>query len=140
MADIIHSDSIADMLENFGRGVFFAPLRTPKNNTPQMKVDVTEADKTYTLRAELPGVKKEDINISIEGNKVSLRAEVKQQKSEKQGESLLQQECYYGNFYRSFALAQDIDEGQAQAKYTDGILELTLPKKAGSGPRRLTVS
>ena len=90
-----------------------------------------------SVHAEIPGVKKEDIQISIDGNQVSISAEVKREKEEKQGEKLLRVERYYGKVYRAFSLAQDVDQENAKAKYENGVLELTLPKKAASATRRL---
>jgi len=84
-------------------------------------------------------VKKEDIQISIDGNQVSISAEVKQEKEEKQGNKLVRSERYYGKQFRSFTLAHDIDEAKAEAEYTDGVLKLTLPKKAGSESKKLAI-
>ena len=104
-----------------------------------IKIDVTEDDKTYRVKADIPGVKKEDIHVSIDGNQVSISAEVKGEKEEKKGETVVRSERYYGKQYRGFSLAHDVDQGQADAKYKDGVLELTLPKKKGSQARQLTV-
>ncbi len=82
---------------------------------------------------------KEDIHVAIEGNQVSISAEVKNEKEVKEGEKLLRSERYYGSVSRSFSLAQDVDEGAAQAKYKDGVLELTLPKKVVASARKLVI-
>jgi HSP20 family protein len=95
---------------------------------PTIKLDVTEDEKAYFVKAELPGVKKEDIEVEVNGNQVSLAAEVKREKIEKKGETLVHSERYYGRQYRSFSLAQPVDRKKAVAKFTDGVLELTLPK------------
>ena len=100
-------------------------------------MDVKEDDKAYTVHAEIPGVKKEDISVSIDGNQVSISAEVKSQKEDKQGEKVLRSERYYGKVYRAFSLAQDVDQESAKAKYESGVLELALPKRAASATRRL---
>jgi HSP20 family protein len=102
-------------------------------------MDVKEDDKAYTVHAEMPGVKKEDIQISIDGNQVSIAAEVRKEREEKQGEKVLRSERYYGRVYRAFTLGQDVDQERAQAKYDNGVLELTLPKKAAAATRRLAV-
>ena len=91
------------------------------------------------VHGEVPGVKKEDIQVSIDGNQVAISAEVKRQKEEKQGEKTLRTERYYGKVYRAFSLAQDVDQEQAQARYENGVLELTLPKRAAASTRKLTV-
>ena len=105
----------------------------------QFRMDVTENDKEYQVLAELPGVKKEEISITINGNEVAVSAEVKHERDVKNGEAVLRAERYYGKIERAFALGQEVDEATAQAKYTDGVLELTLPKKAAAAAKRLVV-
>ena len=106
----------------------------------EMRVDVSEKDTAYTVRADLLGVKKEDINVRIDGNMVQIDAEVKQQKDIKQnGDKVLRSERYSGSVSRAFTLAQDVDDAKATAKYKDGVLTLELPKKATSTSKRLTV-
>ena len=106
---------------------------------PQIKMDVTEDDKAYIVKAEVPGVNKEDVHVEIDGNQVSITAEVKKEKEEKKGEMTLRSERYYGKQYRSFSLSNDIDESKAEAKYDNGVLVLTLPKKAGTASKQLKV-
>jgi len=106
---------------------------------PQIKMDVSEDDKAYRVKAEIPGVNKEDIKVSIDGNRVSISAEVKKEKEEKKGEKVIRSERYYGSQFRGFSLGQAVDEGKAQAKYEDGVLELTLPKKEATTAKRVTV-
>jgi HSP20 family protein len=101
-------------------------------------VDVSENERAYLLRAELPGVKKEDINVSIDGDTVSISAEVKREK-DANGEQMLRSERYYGKLYRAFTLGQAVDENSAQARYVDGVLELTLPKKAAVQAKRIAI-
>lgn len=105
----------------------------------RIKIDVTENDKSYSVRAELPGVKKEDIKVNVDGNRVSISAEVKQEKEEKKDDKIICRECYQGAAYRSFALESKVDESKAQARFDNGVLELTLPKKEGNGAKRLQV-
>ena len=106
---------------------------------PEIKLDITEDDKAYHVKADLPGVKKEDIAVEIEGNRVSLSAEVKRQKEEKKGESVVHSERFYGKASRSFELRAEIDREKAVAKFTDGVLDLTLPKSGATTSQRLTV-
>lgn len=106
---------------------------------PRIKMDVSETDKAYTVKAEIPGVKKENIKVAIEGNQVSIRAEVKMEKEEKKGETVICRERYQGQQYRRFTLEQDIDDSKAEAHFQDGVLELTLPKKTGSTKKQLEV-
>ena len=103
-------------------------------------MDVSENDNNYVVRADIPGVKKEDIKVSIAGNQVSIHAEVKKDKEEKKGERVLKSERYYGEVYRSFTLSQDVDDKDATARYKDGVLELTLPKKPGSTSKYVNVT
>jgi HSP20 family protein len=105
----------------------------------RMKMDVTEDDKYYKVHAEIPGVKKEDIHVEIDGNHVSISAEVKNEKEVKEGEKLLRSERYYGSVSRVFSLAQDVVEGAAEAKYNDGVLELMLPKKMAASAKKLVI-
>ncbi|HJV53175.1 MAG TPA: Hsp20/alpha crystallin family protein, partial [Noviherbaspirillum sp.] len=86
-----------------------------------------------------PGVKKEDIKISIEGSTVSIRAETREEKQEKMEGNMMRSERYFGEQYRSFSLPQEVDEGKAEAKYQDGVLSLTLPKKAGATSKQITI-
>lgn len=104
-----------------------------------ISVDVNESDKAYTVKAEIPGVSKDDISVAIEGNQVSISAEVKKEKEEKEGEKVLHSERYYGSVYRSFTLPMDVDQSRSEAKYANGVLELTLPKKAGAAAKQLEI-
>ena len=95
-----------------------------------MTINISEDEKAYHVKAEVPGVKREDIDVEIEGNHVSLSAEVRREKEERKGENVVHTERYVGKQFRSFTLRDEIDEDKAQAKMVDGVLELTLPKKA----------
>jgi HSP20 family protein len=143
MANITRYDpfNLDSVFDDFFKGFLVRPMAlegVPK--APEIKMDVTENDKAYTVKAEIPGVKKEDIQVSIDGNTVSISAEVKKESEEKEGEKVLRSERYYGQVARSFSLASEIDEAGATAKYTDGVLELYLPKKAAPSAKRLTIS
>ena len=129
-----------DPLDDFFRGFFVRPVDfgTPAE-TPTIKIDVKEQDKAYVVHAEMPGIRKEDIHVSIDGASVSISAERKQEKEVKEGERILRIERSFGKVSRSFQLGQDIDEAKSGAKFTDGVLELTLPKKAASQSKRLTI-
>lgn len=131
----------SDPFEDLFRGFFVRPVDFGGLTTeaPQMRVDVKENPDNYEVHAELPGMKKEDIHVHIDGPVVSISAERKQEKEEKEGERVLRSERYYGKVSRSFQLGQDIDEGKASAKFTDGVLLLTLPKKAEAQAKRLSI-
>jgi HSP20 family protein len=107
---------------------------------PGIKIDVTEDDKAYKVKADLPGVKKEDIVVEVEGNMVSITAEVKREKEEKKDEKVVHTERYFGSQFRSFTLGQEIDRNKVEAKFADGVLELTLPKAGGTTPQRIAIS
>ncbi len=141
MSNIVRRDPFEFGIEPFDdlfKG-FFRPVRMEGLPELQIKMDVKENDKSYTVHAEIPGVNKEDIHVTIDGNQVSIAAEVKKTKEDKEGDKVLRSERYYGKVSRSFALGQDIDEGQAQAKYADGVLELVLPKKVATTAKKLAV-
>lgn len=106
---------------------------------PTIKLDLTEHDADYVVKAEIPGVRKEDIDVRIEGNLVTISAEVKKDKEEKKGGRVLRAEREYGYASRSFTLASAVDESKADAKYNSGVLELMLPKKAGSASKKLAI-
>jgi HSP20 family protein len=106
---------------------------------PQIKVDLTEHDDSYAVKAEIPGVRKEDIDVRIDRNQVTISAEVKKEREEKKDGRVLRSERQYGFASRSFALASDVDDAKADAKYQNGVLELHLPKRAGGSNRRLTI-
>ena len=124
------------------RGFFVRPVSfegSAREQVAQFRVDVSETENAYTIRAEIPGVKKDDINISIDGDQVAISAEVKNEKDVKDGERVLRSERYYGKVQRAFQLGQAVDENAASAKYADGVLELTLPKKAATSAKRITI-
>ncbi|MBM4219913.1 MAG: Hsp20/alpha crystallin family protein [Gammaproteobacteria bacterium] len=139
MANITRFGSFDNLFDDFAKGFWVKPLAMPATEELKLKVDVKEDDKSYTVHAEIPGVKKEDIQVDVNGDQVSIRAEVKREKEEKQGEKLLHSECYYGMVSRSFSLPTEVDDKGTVARYKDGVLDLTLPKKSGNGSRRISV-
>jgi len=143
MSNIVRRDPFAidGMLDDLFKGYFVRPMRYA-GEMPEMqmiKMDVKEGDKDYTVHAELPGVSKDDIHVTIEGNTVAVTAEVKKNSEQKEGDKVLRSERYYGKVYRSFALGQEVDEATARAKFENGVLELVLPKKAATSARKLAI-
>ncbi len=144
MANITRYDPFDLALEPFDdmfRG-FFRPVRLESTLQPQqmqIKLDVKETDRDYTVLAEIPGVRKEDIQVNIVGNQVSISAEMKKEHEEKQGEKLLRCERYYGQTMRSFTLPQEVNEVESTAKYNNGVLCLTLPKKEMASAKKLQI-
>ena len=120
-------------------GFFVKPLHgEPLPSPGQIKMDVKENGAAYTVSAEIPGVKKEDIHVTVEGGMVTVSAEVRQEDSHKDDRQL-RSERYYGSVARSISLPQDVDQSQAKAKYDNGVLTLTLPKKQGGGSQKLRI-
>lgn len=140
MNDLRLKDPLAlDPFEDAFRG-FLRPWRGDANlAAPQIRVDLHEDDDAYTIKAEIPGVKREDIDVRIDGNVVTLGAEVKRDHEEKKDGRVLRSERQYGYASRSFSLATAVDEDRADAKYTDGVLQLRLPKRRGAASRKLSI-
>lgn len=129
-----------DPLDDLFRGFFVRPVEYgSQSDAPSVKIDVKEQESSYLVHAEIPGVKKEDIQVAVDGAVVSVTAERREEKDVREGERVLRTERYFGKVSRSFQLAQEIDEAQVTAKYTDGVLELALPKKAAAQARRITI-
>ena len=140
MANITRYNPFEELFNDFGKGFFVRPFPVPAVAELQMKIDVKEDDKSYTVKADIPGVKKEDIKVDIDGDLVTLKAEAKQEKEEKKGEKVIHSERSYGMVSRSFTLPTDVDEKAAKAEYKDGVLNLVLPKKANGSAKRVEVS
>jgi len=139
MAHITRYDPLAmtDPLDTLFRG-FFRPVRMDAE-VPQIRMDVKENEGGYAVHADIPGVDKDDIHVSIDGNTVAISAEVKKNAEQKDGEKVLRRERYVGRVSRSFALEHEVDEASASARYRDGVLELVLPKKTAAAAKRLAV-
>lgn len=128
-----------DRLDDLFAG-FFRPIADgAKSGAEQIRLDVSEDAGAYRVAATLPGVKKEDIHVSVDQNEVTISAEVKREATTKEGERVLHSERFYGKTTRVFSVGQDIDEGAVQAKYADGVLNLVLPKKAPVTARRVNI-
>ena len=140
MQNVISYDPRAETgLEELFRG-FFKPVRMEGAPTPVMiKMDVTETDNGYLIHSEMPGVKKEDIDVAIEGNQVTITAEVKPEWEKTEGARVLRNERYFGNIYRNFTLPAELDQSACVATYDNGVLELKLVKKAAAPGKRLAI-
>ena len=137
------ADLVGTLFDDFFNDFFTRPGTVANRGNQQAvtraRLDVVEKGDKYQIAVDLPGVKKEDIHVNIDGSVVSISAERKQEKEVKEGERILRTERYFGKVARSFDLGTDIDEAAAVAKYTDGVLELTLPKKAATSNKRLQI-
>ena len=140
MVNITRFDPFNDLVDDLFKGFFVRPMYTEaRDSLARMRVEVAETNGAYVVTAELPGVRKEDINVDIDGAQVTLSAEVKREKAIAEKDRLLHSERIYGKLSRSFALPQELDEAKAEAKFRDGVLELTLPKKAAAARKAITI-
>ena len=126
--------------DDFFKGFALRPVYRMLEGEPQMRLDLTEDDKNFFVKVEIPGVKKEDIKVSVEGNQVSLCAEVKKETEEKEGAKVIRSERYFGSATRSFTLNESVDQAASTAKYEDGVLHLTLPKKPSEQSHTLKIA
>ncbi len=142
MVNVTRFTPFDDSFDELLSGFFVRPMAF--EGAPQaaqaIRVDVAENENAYTVHAEIPGVKKEDIHVTIDGEQVAISAETRKVREVKEGERVLRAERHYGKVYRAFTLGQPVDEDKAVAKYADGVLELTLPKKAAASVKRLSVN
>lgn len=120
---------------------FMSPMRRSLESAPlDIRLDVMEVDGHYKVQADIPGVKKDDINVRIDGNIVHIDAQVKKERETKEnGGKVLCRERWEGAVSRTFALAQDVDESKVTAKYDDGVLTLELPKKEGVASKQIAI-
>ena len=140
MSNITRFDPFNDLVDDLFRGFLLRPLAFEgRAEVARMMVDVAETIGAYAVTAELPGVKKEDIQVTIDGAQVTLSAEVKREKEATEADRVLHTERTYGKVTRSFTLPQELDEAKVDARFKDGVLELTLPKKAAAQRKAITI-
>ena len=142
MASMQRFDPFNELVDDLFKGFLVRPLSYDGRGVstlPRMKVDVAERNGAYTVTAELPGVKKDDIQVTIDGAQVTLAAEVKREREASQDERVLHTERVFGKVSRGFTLPQEVDEAKAEAKFRDGVLELTLPKKAATQRKQISI-
>ena len=139
MTNISLFDPMTAQMNKFFRNFGLKPILLEDEQSLDIKLDLSEDDKNYIVRAEIPGVKKEDIKVDVDGNRVSISAEIKSFKEEKKNERVIHSERYEGKAFRSFTLDTAVNECAAQASYKDGLLELTLPKTGNGKSKRLTI-
>lgn len=111
------------------------PLPSPED----IRIEVKESGDDIVVQAELPGVAKDDIDVSIDRNVVTIRAEVKQYDAESENDKVLHSERYYGAVQRSFSLPSEVDSEKATASHKDGMLTLVLPRKTPNETRKIVV-
>lgn len=132
-------DPFGREMEDMLKGFYLTPFSLNQWNAGQIPIDITEDEKSYKVRAEIPGITKEDIHIAVNGDQVSISAETKKEKEEKKGDQVVLRECYFGRQYRAFTLPQAVDDTKTTAKYADGVLELVLPKKATAAAKKIAI-
>ncbi len=138
MARMSVYDPFAEVFPEIFRGLL-QPARPASGEALEARIEVSETPTQYVVAAELAGVRKEDISVQIDGNRVSISAEARRETEKREGERVLRSERYYGTLARTFALANEVDEQTAQARLDNGILTLTLPKKLAPAARKLTI-
>lgn len=141
MASIQRFDPFNELVDDLFKGFLVRPVSYDGRGEtlPRAKVDVTERNGAYVVAAELPGAKKEDIEVTIDGAQVTLAAETKRESEVAKDERVLHTERTYGKVTRSFTLPQEVDEAKAEAKFRDGVLELTLPKKVAAQRKPISI-
>ncbi|MBL8343122.1 MAG: Hsp20/alpha crystallin family protein [Rubrivivax sp.] len=128
--------------EAFG-GFFGAPATAgPRGETAARSpaLDVAESDRAYTVKLEMPGVKKEDIKVTIEGKRISLSAHSESAQEKKEGDRVVYRERSVASYARSFTLPVDVDQAGAGARLENGVLTLELPKRGAGAAAQLTVN
>ncbi|MEN9833905.1 MAG: hypothetical protein RL011_98 [Pseudomonadota bacterium] len=144
MNNLSRFNPLSELRDSFGdeffKGFAIRPAYRMLEGEPQMRLDLSEDEKNFFLKADIPGVNKDDIKVSVDGNVVSLSAEIKKKREEKEGTKVIRSERYYGSVSRSFTLDENVDQAAAQAKYEDGVLLLTLPKKPNGQARLLKIA
>ena len=138
--------------DQFGRLVenmfeeFFAPFTQGSSlsqwsgeGTLSPRLNVSENDQAFEVQAEMPGVKKEDVKVAIENQRVTIEGECKRESEQREGENILYSERSASKFLRSFMLPVEVDETNAQARMEHGVLTLTLPKKQGTAATRIQI-
>jgi HSP20 family protein len=135
--DIMRMDPFRSIEEFMREFPMSSSLRSIDAERP-IRLDVSETEQAFTVKADMPGLKKEDIKVSVEGNRVAISATIQEEKEEKSGGTLYS-ERYSGSQYRSFSLPQEVDDTKTEAKYQDGVLHLTLPKRAGTAHKQISV-
>ena len=126
-------------LEDLFRGLDTRSLTRPYEKSLEMRMDVNEDDKGYRITVDMPGVKKEDIDVAVEGNQVTISADVKHELS-RDTEKEIHRERFAGKAFRSFSLPIEVDSNKAQANYEGGVLNLTLPKKGDTQAKRISIN
>jgi len=136
----LYRDPFAAAFDDVVRGFLTRPAQRQQAAVRAIRFDVAEQGNAYVVTAELPGYKKEDVQVEIDGARVSITAEAKAQNETREGEKVVYSERYTGKAVRSFELSSEIDSEAASAKYENGILILNLPKKTAETRKLLNIA
>ena len=139
MVNLARVNVVDNTLDEMLRGFFVRPMNVESAAPVQLRIDVSETESGYTVLAEIPGVKKDDIQVAVDGNQIEISAEVRNSRELQDGEKVLRAERAFGKVHRAFTLAHDIDDAATEARYVDGVLELKLPKKTSARLKRISI-
>jgi len=117
---------------------FFAPSAQGSQRSPAL--DVAESDRAYTVKIDLPGVAKEDVKVSIDGRRISVEAQTRNEEEKKEGDRVVYRERSLASYARSFTVAVDVDQAESGAKLENGVLTLTLAKRGAAASAQITVN
>ena len=120
---------------------FFSSATAPAADAPHSPaLDITETERAYTVKLDLPGVAKEDVQVDIDGRRISVQAQAQRNEEKKEGDRVVYRERAMSRFARSFTLPMEVDQVESGAKLDNGVLTLTLPKRIGRNSARVAVS
>jgi HSP20 family protein len=145
LTPFVRRDLFSPMFDEFFRDFWTRPAFMPAllegEYTPieRARMDVVDKGAHYEVTVDLPGVKKEDINVSLEGTRVMINAETRTEKEKKEGDKVLYSERSVASYARSFELPSEVTEAGAEAHYENGVLTLKLPKRSPTPSKRLEV-
>ncbi|QFY44935.1 Hsp20 family protein [Candidatus Methylospira mobilis] len=139
MNPLVSNSLFDELFRGMNPGYFVKPLHGDPLPA-QIKMDVKENPGEFIIHAEIPGASKENIHVDIDGEVISIRAQISQIDSSNKDEKTLRTERYYGEVSRSFKLSSEIDEQASKAAYDNGVLTLNLAKKQKKSGQRLTVA
>ncbi|GAA0793867.1 Hsp20/alpha crystallin family protein [Marinobacterium sediminicola] len=119
---------------------FFRPLASRSNGDRVAAIDVHESDSAYKVNVDMPGVKKEDIHISLDNGVLTVKGETRTENKEEKDGKLIRQERHVGQFVRQLSVGSDVDAKAVKAAFEDGVLAITLPKKPAEPKEGVKIS
>jgi len=139
MSALTRFERVDDTLPELFRRMWKTPAM-PADLPQEIRLNVSETPAAYTVKAEMPGARKEDIRVTLDGNQLMIAAEVMHETEKKDGERVLMREMTQGSIARGLTLGYEIDQAEATATFENGVLELKLPKRKPAGGRTITVT